>query len=119
MNRIYADFDNALSYLTMDDYKDIAATTQLPKGYETVTVSNYNTVFGSRFNQRISGRTVRALKARAALLAASQVFNSANDGSLWQAAANLAGTVLDSNGGLSGLDPNGGKFYDATRGRCY
>jgi hypothetical protein len=115
MNRIYADFDNALSYLTMDDYKDIAATTQLPKGYETVTVSNYNTVFGSRFNQRISGRTVRALKARAALLAASQVFNSANDGSLWQAAANLAGTVLDSNGGLSGLDPNGGKFYDATR----
>lgn len=115
MNQIYADFDKALSYLTMDDYKDITAATQLPKGYENVTVSSYNTVFGTRFNQRINGRTVKALKARAALLAASPAFNSANDASLWQTAANLAGASLDLNGGLAGLDPNGGKFYDATR----
>lgn len=115
VNRIYADFDKALTYITMDDYKDIAAVTQLPKGLENVSVSNYNTVFGSRFNQRINGRTIKALKARTALLAASPVFNVSNDASLWQTAANLAGTSLDLNGGLSGLDPNGGKFYDQTR----
>ncbi len=115
VERIYADFDKALEYLTMDDYKDITLATHLPGGYQNVSVDNYNTVFGSRFNQRINGRTVKAYKARIALLAASQAFNESNDVSLWQKAASLAGTVLDSNAGLSGLDANGGKFYDATR----
>lgn len=114
VNQIYADLDKALEYLTMDDYKDITLASQLPAGMEGVAVIDYNSVFGLRANQRISGRVVKALKARVALLAASPVFAN-NDAALWEKAANYAGASIMSIGGISGLDPNGHKFYDQTR----
>jgi hypothetical protein len=112
--QIYADFDKALEYLTMDDYKDITLTSQLPAGLESAKVADYNSVFGLRTNQRISGRIVKAMKARIALLAASPAFAN-NDVALWDKAANYAGASINSIGGIAGLDPNGNKFYDATR----
>ena len=112
--RIYADFDKALEYLTMDDYKDIASAGQLPSGFEGADIANYNSVFGLRANQRISGRIVKALKARVALLEASPAF-ATNDVALWAKAANYAGSVIDGIGGISGLDPNGHRFYEAAR----
>jgi len=114
VNQIYADFDKALEYLTMDDYKDITLTSQLPAGLEGADITNYNLVFGLRTNQRISGRIVKALKARVALLAASPAFGG-NDALLWGKAANYAGTSIVDIGGITGLDPNGHKFYDQTR----
>lgn len=115
VNLIYADFDKALEYLTMDDFKDITSLSQLPKGLEFVTsIDNYNAVFGSRENQRISGRIVKALKARMALLAASPAFSDGN-ADLWAKAADYSGLVLKSIGGIAGLDPVGNKFYDNTR----
>jgi hypothetical protein len=50
-----------------------------------------------------------------ALLAASPAFSPDNDVTMWQNAANYAGQVLSSIGGVSGLDPNGHRFYDAAR----
>jgi hypothetical protein len=114
VNRIYADFNKALEYLTMDDYVDITSANQLPSGLQNVNIDNYNRVFGLRTNQRISGRIVKVLKARVALLAASPAFSN-NDASLWEQAANFAGPVLSNIGGISGLDPTGNKFYDQTR----
>ncbi len=111
--RIYADLDKALEYLTMDDYVDIAAGGQLPAGFEGANVANYNSVFGLRANQRISGRIVKALKARVALLAASPAFAS-DDANLWATAANYAGSAITGIGGIAGLDPNGHKFYTAS-----
>jgi len=111
--RIYADLDKALEYLTMDDYVDIAAGGQLPAGFEGANVANYNSVFGLRANQRISGRIVKALKARVALLAASPAFAS-DDANLWATAANYAGSAINGIGGIAGLDPNGHKFYTAS-----
>lgn len=111
--RIYADLDKALEYLTMDDYADIAAGGQLPAGFEGANVANYNSVFGLRANQRISGRIVKALKARVALLAASPAFAS-DDANLWATAANYAGSAITGIGGIAGLDPNGHKFYTAS-----
>ena len=111
VNQIYADFDEALKYLTMDDYGDITALGQLPAGYGYVTnVANYNTVFGNLIIHRISGRIIKALKARVALLAASPAFS---DGSsiLWEKAADYAAVVLDKVGGIAGIDPNGHQFY--------
>lgn len=117
VSKIYADFDKALLYL-VDDYKDITALSQLPAGFTTLThvsaTNNYNTVFGSRVNQRISGRIVKALKARLALLEASPAF-TADDPVLWAKAANYAGAVLSTIGGTAGLDPNGHRFYEAAR----
>ncbi len=114
VNQIYADLDKALQYLTMDDYKDITVASQLPPELQSVNITDYNSVFGLRSNQRISGRIVKALKARVALLAASPAFAN-NDVALWTKAADYAGASLNSIGGIAGLDPNGHKFYDQTR----
>lgn len=112
--QIYSDLDKALEYLTMDDYKDITSVTQLPSEMEGISITDYNSVFGLRTNQRISGRIVKALKARVALLAASPAFSD-NDASLWEKAAKYAGASIIGIGGISGLDPNGHKFFDQTR----
>lgn len=110
---IYADFDKALTYLNVDDYKDVTNIALLPAGFTWVSnTANYNTVFGNVAMQRISGRIIKALKARVALLAASPAFS--NDGTKWEAAANYAGQSLTSIGGVSGLDPNGAKWYIST-----
>lgn len=114
VNQIYADFDEALKYLTMDDYGNITSLNQLPAGFEYVTnVANYNDVFGNLMIHRISGRIIKAQKARVALLAASPAFSDGNT-ALWEKAADYAAVVLDKIGGVSGLDPNGHKFYLGT-----
>ena len=114
VDQIYADFDKALLYLTMDDYQDITSASQLPPGLENVELANYNSVFGLRANQRISGRIVKALKARVALLAASPAFSN-DDATKWAQAANFAGPLISDIGGTAGLDPNGNKFYNNTQ----
>jgi hypothetical protein len=114
VNQIYSDLNKALEYVTMDDYKDITLASQLPPGLEGSNINSYNIVFGKAASQRISGRTVKALKSRVALLAASPAF-SAGDVVLWEKAANYAGATIIGIGGIAGLDPNGHKFYDQTR----
>jgi len=112
---IYADLDAALTYLTVDDYKDVPNAAALPSNFSWVAdYSEYNTVFGNVAMQRISGRIVKALKARIALLAASPAFNPTDDASLWKNAADYAGAVLNTIGGVSGLDPVGNKWYLST-----
>ena len=114
VSQIYADFDMSLQYLTMDDYQDITTASQLPPGLTNVNVTNYNLIFGSLNRLRISGRIVKALKARVALLAASPEFAN-NDATLWGKAADYAAASINGIGGIAGLDPNGHKFYDQTR----
>lgn len=110
VNQVFSDFDDALKHLTMDDYKNITDSNELPPGLEGLTVNAYNSVFGIKANQRISGRIVKALKARLALFAASPAFAD-NNTTLWIKAADLAGASINDIGGLAGLDPNGHKFY--------
>ena len=103
----YDDLDKALTYLPAD-YGNVSS---LPDGFSGVEVGSYNYVFGDNTQQRMSGRHVRAFKARLALLAASPAFNPANDKALWEKAADLTAGLLDDIGGISGLDPNGHQFY--------
>ncbi|MCE5173782.1 MAG: RagB/SusD family nutrient uptake outer membrane protein [Bacteroidales bacterium] len=111
VDQIYADFDEALTYLTMDDYGDISSLSQLPAGFEYVTqISDYNEVFGAKTIHRISGKIIKAFKARVALLAASPAF-SVDNTALWAIAADDAAVVLDKIGGIAGLDPSGHIFY--------
>lgn len=110
--QINADFDKALEYLSMDDYGDITTIDQVPdalKGIVT-TKENYNAIFGSDIIHRISGRIVKALRARVSLLAASPAFSN-GDIALWEKAADDAAVVLDKLNGVTGLDPNGHKFF--------
>lgn len=113
VNEIYSDFDKALEYLTMDDYVNITDEGDLPQGYENATLPNYNLVFGNFAKQRISGRIVKSLRARVALLAASPAFSD-DDPSKWEQAANLAGQALTLNGGVT-IDPNGHIFYQSAQ----
>lgn len=113
VTQIYADIDKALEYLTMDEYLDVDSEAELPTGYEDVDYTKYNDVFGITASQRVNGRFAKALKARVALLAASPAFSD-GDEALWTNAANYAADVLESIGGVSGLDPDGHKFYEAS-----
>lgn len=115
MQQIYADLTEAEKYLPLDyQFQDITDPSLLPAKYSGIPVGDYNRVFGRYARQRLSGRILKAIKARAALLAASPAFNPQSTQAKWEAAANYAGEVLALNGGISGLDPQGGLFYTAT-----
>jgi len=121
LESIYEDMDRALEYLPMD-YKNVSNMANIPAGFEQFVVKGaekddfgaFNKVFGDEAIQRISGRIVKAYKARVALLAASPAFNPNNDKTLWAAAANMAGTLLKEHGGTGGMDANGHKWFTAS-----
>lgn len=114
MQQVYADLDEAEKYLPLDYlFQDITNPTQLPAKYAGMATGDYNRVFGRFARQRISGRIAKAIRAKAALLAASPAFNPQATTAKWEAAAKFAGDVLTLNGGISGLDPQGALFYTA------
>lgn len=112
MQQIYTDLTEAEKYLPLD-YGNIAAA-QLPARYNGMAVADYNRVFGNFSRQRVSARIVKAIRAKAALLAASPAYNSQGNIIKWETAAGYAAEVLNLNGGLNGLDLQGGLFYTAT-----
>jgi starch-binding outer membrane protein, SusD/RagB family len=107
MTQIYNDLAEAEKYLPLD-YMDAAT---VPSKYTGMSLSEYNRVFGSFNRERISARIVKAVRAKAALLAASPAFNTQGSSTKWEDAANYAGDLLDRINGVSGLDPQGGLFY--------
>jgi hypothetical protein len=122
MQQIYTDLAEADKYLPLDyNFQDITNPTQLPAKYrgatpkeDTIQMGNYNRVFGRFSRQRISGRILKAIRAKASLLAASPAFNPQLAQTKWEAAANYAGEILTLYGGPSQLDPQGGLFYSQT-----
>ncbi len=110
---INADFDKAIQYLPMD-FLDITVAAQLPPAFSTVSILDYNAVFGKVNTQRITKRIVMGLKARVALLAASPAFAN-NDQTLWINAANTAADALTGINGISGLDASGHIFFQAAK----
>ena len=95
MQQIYADLAESEKYLPLDYlYPGITNASQLPPKYSGIAIADYNRVFGAFGRQRISGRILKAIKAKAALLAASPAYNPQSTQSKWEAAANYAGQVL-------------------------
>lgn len=112
IQQIYADLAEAEKYLPLDYlFQDITNPSQLPAKYSGMSVGDYNDVFGRFARQRISGRILKAIRAKTALLAASPAYNPQSTQSKWEAAANYSGEVLSLYGGPSQLDPQGGLFY--------
>ncbi|GAA4814621.1 RagB/SusD family nutrient uptake outer membrane protein [Litoribaculum gwangyangense] len=103
---IMADFDAALALLPTD-YSDSQA--DLDPLYQQYDFNKYKVVNGSPYNLRMSGRIVKALKARLALFAASPSF--LNDQAYYTMAAEFASEVLNTIGGVSGLSPNGVDYF--------
>lgn len=103
--------DRALALLPTR-YTDIATDADVPANYRSTgaTASQYNRVFGAKFNGRMDGAIVEAFRAKALLLAASPAYNGAS-GVTYQQAADAAATVLGRIGGVSGMDPKGWTWY--------
>ncbi|WP_240904781.1 RagB/SusD family nutrient uptake outer membrane protein [Sphingobacterium sp. SGR-19] len=113
MQQIYSDLQQAEDLLPLD-YEDISSASQIPTKYQEMELSHedYNRVFGVDFRLRMTTRIVQAIRAKAALLAASPAF-SAGSSTSWEDAANYAAVVIGQRGGIVGMDPNGGHFYES------
>jgi hypothetical protein len=109
LQQIFSDLNEADKYLPLD-YADLEDTSDLPDQYKDFSVEEYNRSFGDITRQRISGRILKAIRAKAALLAASPAYSEGTS-ITWEDAANYAAEVIDLNGGISALDPDGGLFY--------
>ncbi|WP_299057295.1 RagB/SusD family nutrient uptake outer membrane protein [uncultured Polaribacter sp.] len=103
---IMKDFDDALVLLPTDYTNNEGA---IDAKYNGIDIDNYKRVNGAQYNLRISGRIVKALKARLALFAASPSF--LNDNNFYTLAAENAADIINSIGGVAGLDSNGLEFY--------
>ena len=110
IDQIMSDFNEALKYLPME-YGDIN-NGQIPAKYAQMggTDADYNRAFGKLQRGKIDGRMIAAIKAQVALFAASPAYASAGAATYAQA-AQLAATALNSVGGLSGMDPNGWRWF--------
>ena len=111
MKQIFADCDSAIFYLPID-YEDKNSEEDIPAKYLELgaNVSNYNLVFGQKAKNLMSGRNAEAIKAQAALLAASPAFREQSGVSSAEAAT-LCANVLKRIGGLEGFDPTGNVWY--------
>lgn len=113
MDRLYADVDSALMLLP-DDYGAIDNDNMVPAKYRTmgVTAGQYTRVFGDNAENRMSARIAKAVRAQAALLAASPAYSDGSDVT-WEDAANMMAVVLDGLGSdpVAELDPIGNIWY--------
>lgn len=112
MQQLYSDIAKAVELLPMD-YGDVVDDSQVPEKYATLGADKtaYDRVFGDDMRLRLTSRIIMAVKAQAALLAASPAFSLGNS-TTWADAANFAAAVIDLNGGIGGLDPDGVTWYD-------
>lgn len=78
-----------------DTYGDLAAEGDVPSKYTQMgaNLSQYNRVFGDHAKNRMSASVARAVRAQAALLAASPAY-SEGSGVTWEQAANFMAEVL-------------------------
>ncbi|WP_139956620.1 RagB/SusD family nutrient uptake outer membrane protein [Flavicella sediminum] len=104
---IMSDFNDALTLLPTD-YSDDAGA--VDAWYSDVDFGKYKVANGAQYNLRVSGRIVKALKARVALFAASPSFLNGQSG-YYDVAADMASEVLNTVGGIAGMDPQGVEFY--------
>ena len=111
VKQIYADCDSAMAYLPLD-YVDISGNDEIPAKYLALgaNYSNYNLVFGKKSTNLMSARVAEAVKAQAALLAASPAYRE-QSGVTSAEAATLCANVLKRIGGLEGFDPSGNTWY--------
>lgn len=117
MQQLYADIDRAIELLPMD-YVSISDDSEVPEKYFDMgaNFADYNRAFGEDARLLLTERVARAIRAQAALLAASPTFGDGTT-TTWADAANYAAEVIDLNNGLSGIDPNGVVWYTDAGGQ--
>ncbi len=111
MQQIFADCDQAMELLPYD-YVDVGSIDDIPTKYKQsgAELSGYNLIFGAKSQGLMSGKIAEAIKAQAALLAASPAFRE-QSGVTSAQAATLCANVLKRIGGMDGFDPTGNIWY--------
>lgn len=109
IEQLYSDLDQALELLP-EHYQ---AHTTVPEKYVKLGVTqveDYDRVNGLGMVGQIDGHIIRAFRAQVALFAASPAyFNGANES--YELAASYASDVINSLGGIEGIDPIGHTWY--------
>lgn len=111
VQQIFADCDSAMALLPFD-YADISSDEEIPEKYKVLgaNYSNFNLVLGNKSRNLMSARIAEAIKAQAALLAASPAYRD-KSGVTSAEAAMLCANVLKRIGGVEGMDPLGNIWY--------
>ncbi|VFB13601.1 SusD family [Bacteroides heparinolyticus] len=108
------DVEKAIEMLP-ETYGDLAGAGSVPSKYtqKGADIDRYNRVFGDHARNRMSARVARAVRAQAALLAASPAYADGS-GVNWEQAANRMAEVLSALGGnpIANVDPTGNKWYE-------
>ena len=115
MKLIFADCDSAVLLLPQN-YADIKSASEIPDKYRSIgaQVTGFNLVFGSNSKGLMSGKVAEAIKAQAALLAASPAFRD-QSGVSSEMAAKFCANVLKRIGGKDGFDNTGNVWYKNTK----
>lgn len=111
INQIYSDLNEAEKYLPLDN-RTLTDASAIPWQYAFAGLEKYNTVFGDINRQRMSGRIVKAIRAKVALLKASPAFEGKQ--SDWEQAARYAAELIQLLGGVDKLDPKGSIYFQAS-----
>ncbi|MBO4826666.1 MAG: RagB/SusD family nutrient uptake outer membrane protein [Prevotella sp.] len=111
IEQIMADFDEAMKYLPQE-YGDVNAA-GVPAKYKQMggNEEEYNRAFGNIQRGKIDGRMIAAFKAQVALFAASPAYSSGG-AMTWEQAAQYAANSLKNIGGISGMDPEGWRWFN-------
>ncbi|MDE6395312.1 MAG: RagB/SusD family nutrient uptake outer membrane protein, partial [Duncaniella sp.] len=110
VDMILSDLDEAESRLPLE-FENMNPNDPVPAPFDAVTTNPgiYNRVMGEYGRQMVSRTITRAIRSRVTLLAASPAFEAS--GITWAEAAEAAGSVLETIGGIPGMDPNGITYY--------
>ncbi|MBQ7419529.1 MAG: RagB/SusD family nutrient uptake outer membrane protein [Prevotella sp.] len=114
LEQLNADVQMAVDLLP-EDYGDITTEADVPSKYvaKGANAEIYSRVFGDHAKNRMSARVAKAVRAQAALMAASPAY-SEGSGVTWEQAANLmAGVLKDGLGSnpIANIDPTGNVWY--------
>lgn len=113
VKQLIEDADKAIELLPLD-YKKFGDS-EIPAKYKEIGVTNasdYRRICGEEYRGLMSGRIAMAVRAQAALLAASPAFQSGSD-MTWAQAADYAAEIVEkaTGDGGCGLDANGLEWY--------
>lgn len=118
LDQLNRDVEKAIEMLP-EDYGDVSDNSEVPAKYIQMGAdyTQYSRVFGDHAKNRMDARIARAVRAQAALLAASPAY-SEGSGVTWEQAANYMAEVLANLGTnpIANIDPTGNKWYEDAKG---
>lgn len=114
IDQLFADVDSAIAMLP-DHYGELENDALVPEKYRELGINKdrYNRVFGDNGKNRMSALIARAVRAQAALLAASPAYASGSTLTWADAADYMAEVLVDGLGSnpVAELDPTGNEWY--------